>query len=72
MQEKSKCTDMSRDEEREDGFRYLSQILHLFMIMVRPAERGLPTYAGAYILRMEMFTLSSLGVSTLLLHAHED
>jgi len=49
---------MSRDKEREDGFRYLSQILNLFMIMVRPAERGLPIYAGTYTLRMEMFTLS--------------
>jgi len=49
---------MSGDEEREDGFRSLSQTLNIFMIMVRPAEQGLPTYAGAYVLRMEIFTLS--------------
>jgi len=49
---------MLGDEERVEGFRYLSQILNLFMIMVRPAGRGLPTYAGTYVFRMEMFTLS--------------
>jgi len=46
------------DKEREDDFRYLSQILNIFMIMVRLAERGLPIYTRACTLRMEMFTLS--------------
>jgi hypothetical protein len=57
MQEKSKCSDMSRNEEREDGFRSLFQILNLFKIMVRPTEHGLPTYAGTYVVRLEMFNL---------------